>query len=148
MQTINKGGYMKIYKALAQKAYSRLRCIDSINKFPDHDNVKTWKIWIDRYEDEIDDIMKNIFPHGSGVDNGCSFNYDKSCNNRLIINSGYHCMDEHGHYDGWVDFTVTLIPDLELDYKLKIKGNFGKYSHVKEYLYQIFHDSFDQEVNK
>ena len=137
---------MKIYKALAQKAYSRLRCINNINKFPNSDNVKTWEIWIDEYEDEIDDIMKNIFPHGSGVDNGCTFSYEKSLNNRLIINSGYHCMDEHGYYDRWVDFTVTLTPDLEFNYTLNIRGSFDKYRHIKEYLYHLFHDSFDQEV--
>ena len=127
----------KIYKRLAKIANSRLRCLNSI-KFPQE---------IENYEDEIDDIMKNIFPHGSGIDNGCTFNYEKSVNNRLVINSAYHCMNENGYYDGWVDFIVVLTPDLELDYTLNIRGNFGKYNHVKDYLYQIFHNSFDQEVD-
>lgn len=136
---------MKIYKALATKAYSRLRCIDSVNKNPTSNSVDTWKEWIDKYEDDIDNIMRNIFPHGSGIDSGCIFNYEKSYNNKIVINSGYHCMDQWGGYDGWVDFTVTLNPDIELDYTLNIRGNFGKYGYIKEYLYQIFHDSFNQE---
>ena len=136
----------KIYKALATKAYSRLRCIDSINESSNSDNIENWKKWTNRYEDEIDNIMRNHFPYGSGVDNGCTFNYEKSCGNRLVINSGYHCMNENGYYDGWVNFTVTLTPDLELDYKLNIRGNFGKYRHVKDYLYQIFDDSFSQNI--
>lgn len=136
---------MKIYKKLAQIAYSRLRCIDSINSSSITDNIRNWKNWIDTYEDGIDYIMQNVFPYGSGIDNGCTFNYDKSYNNRIVINSGYHCMNENGYYDGWIDFTVVLTPDLELDYSLKIVGKFGKYGHVKDYLYQIFHDSFDHE---
>ena len=127
----------KIYKRLAKIANSRLRCLNSI-KFPQE---------IENYENEINNIMKNSLPHGSGIDNGCSFNYDKSHNNRLVINSAYHCMNENGYYDGWVDFIVVLTPDLELDYTLNIRGNFGKYNHVKDYLYQIFHNSFDQEVD-
>ena len=137
---------MKIYKKIATRAYSRLRCIESINKSSNSDNIENWKKWADRYEDEIDTIMRNIFPHGSGIDNGCSFNYDKSINNRLVINSGYHCMNENGYYDGWVNFTVTITPDLELDYKLNIVGKFGKYTHIKEYLYELFHNSFNTEI--
>lgn len=133
----------KIYKKLAKMAYSRLRCIDSINKSNTDSNIENWKNWIDKYDDNIDYIMRDVFPHGSGIDNGCHFNFDKSVNNKLVIDSGYHCMDPNGYYDGWIDFTVTLTPDLELDYKLNIRGNFGKYGHVKDYLYQIFHDVFD-----
>ena len=130
-------GKDKIYKRLAKIANSRLRCLESIN----------FSNEIENYENEIDNIMENRLPHGSGIDNGCHFDYNKSHNNRLVINSGYHCMNEDGYYDGWVDFIVIVTPDLELDYRLSIKGNFGKYSHVKDYLYQIFHDSFDQEVD-
>ena len=128
----------KIYKRLAKMANSRLRCLVDSSKFPKE---------IENYENEIDNIMKNVLPHGSGIDDGCSFNYNKSQNNRLVINSAYHCMNENGYYDGWVDFTVVLTPDFELDYTLNIRGNFGKYGHVKDYLYQIFGDSFDQEVD-
>ena len=130
-------GKDKIYKRLAKMANSRLRCLNS-TKFPQE---------IENYENEINNIMKNVLPHGSGIDNGCSFNFEKSRNNRLVINSAYHCMNENGYYDGWVDFIVVLTPSLEMDYELQIKGNFGKYSHVKDYLYQIFGDSFDQEVD-
>lgn len=141
---------MKIYKFLAKNVFSRARCIDSINKNIGNviSNVESWKIWVNKYEEEIDTIMRDIFPHGSGIDSGCMLNYEKSVNNKLVINSGYHCMDDNGCYDGWVDFTVTLTPDLELDYMLNIRGNFGKYRHVKDYLYQIFYDSFDTEYVK
>ena len=132
---------VKVYKQLIRTMNSRQSCIDNyaIFKKVNPENIAGWKTWVNTYDDEIEDIEKNYLPHGSGIDNGCHVNLDKSNENKIIIDSGYHCMDENGYYDGWIDFSVTVTPCLEMDISINIIGNFGKYHYTKEYLYDVFY---------
>ena len=53
-------------------------------------------------------------------------------------------MDEHGFYDGWVSFKVVISSCLMFGFRLKITGKFGKYSHVKNYLYDLYYYNLSQ----
>ena len=79
--------------------------------------------------------------HGSGVD--CDYTVTENKNNILIHNS-YHCMDEHGYYDGFCDFTVKINKKTAKVIDLVFHTNqyyYRKYIwSLREYLEQLFFD--------
>jgi len=123
-----------VYKQLARSIHAKLNCIESGNDE-----------WYDKHSMAIDHIQRNYLPSGSGIDSGCTINNEKY--EVLEIESSFHVMDEHGHYDGWVDFIVKVKPSLEFDYYLQITGNFGKHQDLKEYLYQIFDHALTETIS-
>jgi hypothetical protein len=124
-----------VYKKLAIATAARLTCEKQGN----------WE-WFGKWEDDIKRICDDYLPHGSGIDDGCSFNFT-SRPNSLLIESGYHAMNENGYYDRWIDFTVRVTPSLAFDFDLLIKGNFGKYQDCKDSLYDLFHTALSEEVD-
>lgn len=125
---------MKMYVELARANQARLNCIESKNQE-----------WESRHEERIEALV-NSLPHGSGIDGKTEFDYEYSTGERLRIYSEYHCMNEGGYYDGWVNFTITLKSSLQFGYTMTIKGNFGKYADVKDYLYDTFSPAFDEDI--
>jgi len=98
--------------------------------------------WYDNHSLAIHDIEMDNLPSGSGIDSGTRVNLDKTTANKLVLDSSYHCMNQDGFYDGWIDFTVTVTPSLLSGIDIDIKGNFSqrhnKYADVKEYLQDVF----------
>ena len=78
-------------------------------------------------------IIENL-PHGSGID--ADWTADKA-RGTIVCHNSYHCMDEMGGYDGWVNFTVTIKPSLQFGHRMTISGRFGKYQDIRDYLYDI-----------
>ena len=113
--------YIELAKAIAAKA----NCIKSGNEE-----------WFDKWDDKINSIISSL-PHGSGIDGRTELD-DKSTGDKIIINSEYHCMNEGGYYDGWINFRLTITGSLMFGFNLNITGNFGKYQDVKDYLHEIF----------
>ena len=136
---------MKLYKYLAKNInwYNGIR----------QGNTKNDKIIETKYIDQAFDNIKNaidMLPHGSGIDGTNTIDFDKSNDSKIIIQSSYHCMDEYGGYDGWIDFSVIITPSLENDFDLYIVGYFSdrhsKYAHVKDYLEDIFQYALDEDI--
>jgi hypothetical protein len=80
--------------------------------------------------------------HGSGID--C--NYELSQNNTsVILCNSFHCMDDFGGYDGYMDFIVrinkkTLVTSISfLQPDAKMYRKYGK--QLKEYLEDVFCNS-------
>ena len=98
--------------------------------------------WEDNHSLAIHEIEMDNLPSGSGIDSGTRVNLDKTTANKLVLDSSYHCMNQDGFYDGWIDFTVIVTPSLLFDIDIDIKGNFSqrhnKYADVKDYLYDVF----------
>lgn len=139
----------KIYQQIAKDFCALLRCEKIITTSNDTIDIENKQKWVDTYTDGIDKIVKEEMPHGSGIDNGIHFDYENSKPNKLVFNSSFHCMDENGYYDGWIDFRIVITPCLELEYHVKIVGNFGgKYNHIKNYLHDIFDHAFNQIFTK
>lgn len=90
------------------------------------------------------DELNNLLPSGSGVDVGCNINITK--HNKIVILSGWHIMNDGGYYDGWIDFRVVVTPSFD-NFDLNIIGNFGKHQDLKDYLYELFNYSLNQEIN-
>jgi hypothetical protein len=116
-----------LYKELAGTIQARLNC----------EKMGNWE-WFSMHEKKIDDMARSHLPSGSGIDSGCTIDIEKSTGNRIVIDSSYHTMSDMGYYGRWIDFTVTVKPDLICDFTLTISGKFGRDQDLKDYLYDTF----------
>ena len=124
---------MKNYQKLASCFNAYNNCVKSGNKE-----------WEEKHSDTVESIIKNL-PHGSGIDGNTQFEWEKSNDNKLVISSEYHVMDENGMYDGWINFTLTVTPSWN-DIDIAIKGNFGKHQELKDYLFDTFYYALTEEI--
>lgn len=110
-------------------------------------------------ESDIVNVLTYILPHGSGVD--CHWEFDVLKNGNIVCYNSYHCMNQDGYYDGWVDFRVkifrhtkdvysvlsgtysgkTQVIHRKGDLDFTLTGDFhlrwNKYSYIKDYLWDI-----------
>jgi len=128
---------MKVYNKLALSFNALCRCKETGNDE-----------WIVKHTDTINAIIDKYFPHGSGIDAITEFDFDRSKENRIYINSSFHVMNEAGYYDGWINFTVRITPSLSFGIDLLITGNFGKHQDIKDYLYMIITEPLSEEYEK
>lgn len=100
-------------------------------------------------EDEIERLVKEHLPSGSGFDAGTTLDLDMSDSSvyrypgRLAFKTSFHHMDEHGGYDGWTDHFVHAMPDWQ-GITLVVTGRDRK--QIKEYIHETFHQALMQEV--
>jgi hypothetical protein len=129
----------KLYQEIASEVQAYKSCIESNNTE-----------WRDNWHARLQHIQQSILPSGSGIDSGCTIDTSKSNDDKLIIYSSYHCMDENGFYDGWIDFKVIVRPSLSFGAIVDIVGPFsarnGKYAHVKDYLQEVFDHCLNTEI--
>ena len=135
----------KIYKEIA----SRINSIGNCEKAGLSTYNREWK---QKHEDVIDYIQDNILPSGSGIDCGCKIDttiadVDNINVDKLVIHSEYHTMDENGMYGRWITFRVVVRPSLQFGIVLNIMGNFGKNQDLKDYLYDVFNEALEQEID-
>lgn len=117
------------------KVYQKLGQLSKINKIKD----------VDAYQDRLQYFEKFVeeeFPSGSGFDNGTKLINFSS--NRIVLEVGFHHMDEHGGYDGWSHHEVTITSDLEWGFNVKISGK--DRNNIKEYISEVFHETLSSEI--
>jgi hypothetical protein len=72
-------------------------------------------------------------PRGSGFDNGTTL--DRADDARLIFNTSFHHMDEHGGYCGWSEHSVVVkIRFSGLNIHVSGQNKRG----IKEYIHEVF----------
>ncbi len=118
----------KIYEEIAAITDARKRCIEN-------NNIE----WISKHEDRLKEIENNYLPYGSGIDNGCIIDLDKSTGEKIIINTSYHHMNDVGMYDGWTEHKVIIIASLIHGITIRITGS--NRHDIKTYLYDLFYHS-------
>ena len=96
--------------------------------------------WLARWQSHIDELIQ-LLPSGSGFDAGTKFDSAASTAQRLVFYTQFHHMDADGFYDGWTSHTVTLKPDLELDYRLHVSGR--DRNDIKAYIADTFRECLD-----
>ena len=101
------------------------------------------KEWEDKHEDILEGYNK-LLPSGSGIDSGSSIDIDKSRDNRIVINTSFHHLNECGIYDGWTDHQVIITPSLVHDIDIRITGI--NRNDIKEYLMHIFGEELMEMV--
>jgi hypothetical protein len=97
--------------------------------------------------DKLNELLKKL-PTGSGIDAGSTIAFEECTWNKIVFNSAFHVMDEHGFYDGWIEFKVIVRPsftgfDLEIK-PLQRKTYFNNYLH--DYVFDVFWDALDSEI--
>ena len=103
--------------------------------------------WENKWDDLIQHLEKNYLPSGSGFDAGTHV-IEEECvpGLKIVLNFGYHHMDEHGYYDGWSHHKAIIIPYFD-GIGIKLKGALPrKYRHSKEYFIDTLHTHLTSHI--
>ena len=84
-----------------------------------------------------------VAPSGSGFDAGTTLNEEKSTQNRLVFDTAFHHMDDHGGYDGWTEHQVIVTPDLIVGFDVRVTGKNKR--DIKDYIGDVFRAWLDEE---
>jgi hypothetical protein len=100
------------------------------------------KSWEERHLDKLRDIEQNFLPSGSGFDSGCKVILDQSNRKRLVIETAFHPIDEHGFYMDWIHFDVIVTPTFG-GIDIRTKGPFAKHNamDLKDYIQDTFYNA-------
>lgn len=114
------GSYnLKNYQALAWWSYQIRNAIDQDAR--------------DRWQDKLDAIM-NTAPSGSGFDNGTTL--ESVDDQKMVFNTGFHHMNEHGFYTGWTHHKVIVRPCFWSGIDIRVTGKDRR--NIKEYIAEAF----------
>ncbi len=134
---------MKLYKKVA----TVLQAMENCKK-------KNNAEWFYKHGQTLDSIEKEHFPSGSGFDGNCIINHMESKENKLVIYYEWHCMNDHGYYDGWLNFDLIVTPDLQHDFNLhivKYRHNMNQKYRVNKYwdiLEDYFYDTWNEVLER
>lgn len=101
--------------------------------------LKRGNSFADQHLRTIETMCEDL-PHGSGLDDGVKIDLDHSTGEKIVFTFGFHHMDDNGYYCGWTEHRLIVTPSLSFGFKLSITGKDRR--QVKEYLYQLFQDTF------
>ena len=116
-------------------------------------NVTGWVPLTDEFKiKKMDSLsrLSSLLPSGSGIDSGCTIDEEKSTGNKIVIHSAFLHMNENGFYCGWSKFDIIVTPALFRDFNLKIVGRkaiYPAFSYTKEYLYDVFYNALNDNIN-
>ena len=121
---------LPLYRLIARAGVAADNCAK-------HGNTEWQQVW-----EELLEKCEELLPSGSGFDAGTTIEYASS--SKIVLQTSFHHMDEHGYYDGWTEHVITVIPDLVNGFDLRISGR--NKNNVKEYIADVFFDVLRQEV--
>ena len=126
-----------------QQIASKIHVIENCNESNNDD-------WMTRHSNSLIEIANHYLPHGSGIDSGCNID-DNSTQDKIIINSAYHAMDENGFYCGWIHFDVIVIASLEFNIDVEF-DNIENDSDFDDWdiesLFDCLHQTFDYALRE
>lgn len=88
---------------------------------------------IDKIKEEIEKLLIEILPHGSGIDADWHFKFCK--NGTIFAYNSYHAMDDSGSYIKWINFSIRFFRHKRNEYN-KLQGPLCD-------KYQILHKKYD-----
>lgn len=112
--------------------------IDVIHRTDRSDLRANWRDLIDR-------IDLNCLPHGSGFDNGSNVAIESSTRDRIVINTAFHHMSEHGFYSGWTDHKVIVTPCFSV---INIRVTGRDRNGIKDYIADVFRDALRADCSE
>ena len=122
----------KLYKELAQLLTARKNCAENN------------PVWFAKHTETIQTLVQTHLPSGSGFDRGTTLDLFNSHANKLIFDTSFQHMNEAGVYDGWTEHTVTVTPDLQSGFRLRIGGNNRNF--IKDLIHDLFSDALETNV--
>ena len=121
---------MKVYEMLAQKINAYLTCNEEHALNAEH-----------YIRDEIDTLL----PSGSGFDSGSAVSLIDSKQDRLVINTSYHHMNENGYYTRWSDHDVILTPSFIGGFDIRVTGR--NINDIKDYIADTFYHALSETID-
>lgn len=91
------------------------------------------------YQTQMMDTLTKLAPSGSGFDRGTQFNVTRSGDTRLVFNTAFHHMNEHGYYDGWTEHEVIVTPVLSIS-GISVRVTGKDKNNIKEYIHDTFYN--------
>ena len=122
------------------KVYQRMACLIAAIKSCEH--IDDWR---DKHQEDLDKLVANRLPSGSGWDLGTTVDMTVSTGDKLVLTGSYHHMDENGGYDGWTEHVVTIRPSLQYGITITISGS--NRNDIKDYLLDVFDVCMKEEIN-
>lgn len=128
----------KVYQRLASTVDAYHTCVAKGNEE-----------WEHKHLDRIQRIVKNHLPSGSGFDVGTELHIDESTADKLVFETSYHHMDEHGGYIHWSAIKVVVTPSLAHGYHLDIEVDPGEEDNetFEDYVADTFSYSLDTKLD-
>jgi hypothetical protein len=117
----------KLYEELANILQARRHCAKTLD---------THREWFERWSDRIEHIDKHVLPSGSGFDSDSHVDIDACTDSRIVINTSFHHMDEHGGYCGWSEHVVTITPSFIGGFDIRVSGR--NVRDIKDYIAEVF----------
>ena len=96
-----------------------------------------------RHEERVAQLERECLPSGGGFDAGTAFDADVSTAGRLVFDTSFHHMNEHGSYVGWSEHRVLVTPTFE-GIEVKVTGR--DRNGIKEYIADVFHEALSAEA--
>lgn len=127
----------KLYQVIANKVAAWHNCQNS-----DYLNQE----WQDRHEDDVEQLVKDHMPSGSGFDAGTTIDWDRSTGEKLVFHTSFHHMDDNGSYDGWTEHDVVVKPSLIHEFIIDVKGR--NRNDIKEFIAESFDYSLSKEIEQ
>ena len=93
--------------------------------------------------EETAELINQYMPSGSGFDNGTTLNLDKSTPGKLVFDTSFHHMSEHGYYTRWTDHAVIVRPIFG-GIDIRIVGQ--NYNDIKDYIAECFEHTLNECV--
>jgi len=126
----------KLYVMIADKFRAYLNCVEG--------DVHTK--WEARHMEAIERLCKEFMPQGSGFDNGTELDFDKSTKDKIVFNTSYHHMGEHGGYIKWTEHAVIITPDFGGGFNIKVTGR--DYNDTKGFFAEEFANALNKRINQ
>lgn len=125
-----------------QKLYLRIATLVNAIKNCERDGNAEWA---EKHGERLA-ALKEFLPSGSGFDNGTQIDFDQTIPEKLVLETSFHHMDEHGGYDGWTDHRIIVTASLLFGFKIRITGRDKR--QIKDYIHDAFHDALSREVEQ
>jgi hypothetical protein len=90
-----------------------------------------------KHRELLEYIERNLLPRGAGIDSGTTIAYSRCTDEKLVLLTSYHHMNDGGMYDGWTEHTVTVRAGFN---GLLITISGPNRNEIKDYLHETFHD--------
>lgn len=97
--------------------------------------------WRKRHADDIKWLEKQFLPSGSGFDSGSSVIIEESGNDKVVIHTEFHHINDNGFYDGWTSHSVIVKPAFH-GVNIRITGK--DRDQIKDYIHETFSLALEQ----
>lgn len=100
------------------------------------------KEWETKARARLKQITRDFLPSGSGIDNGTFVR--EIDDTKIVMECGFHHMNEHGSYDGWTTHRVTARCGFYLGITIAVTN--GRRNEIGEYLAETYRHALSREI--